>query len=649
MANNAPLHSSVLRAERLAATSARKAAPRRRGKLAVKTALSALMLVSAAGAAGLALCLHDLPPVEAPKAVAARSAITVLAQGGEVLAEVGDLPGDDLAPGQLPQSVVAAVLSTEDRRFFSHFGVDPIGIARALAQNLRAGGVEQGGSTITQQLAKMMFLSPDRTLKRKVQEVALAIALEQRYSKQEILALYLNRAYFGAGATGIDAAARRYFDRPARELRVSEAAMLAGALKAPSRYNLIADRDAAIGRAKVVVANMADAGALSADDAAKVAGELPHLTVKTKAPNGGYFADWVVDQVRGMPQTWGRSVTVSTTLDTRLQKMAEARIESALATAGAKDHIGQVAMVVMTPEGAVKAMVGGRNYFDSPYNRAVQARRQPGSTFKTFVYLAAMERGVSPTDTVLDAPVKVGNWSPDNYLGKYRGQVTVRTAFADSLNAPAVRLAEKAGIRSVSETARRLGIESPLRRDGTLALGSSEVGVMEMTGAVATIASGGVRPDVHGIAEIRDTTGTVLYRQQAEAAAPVIEASAVARIQDVMSEVVRSGTGKAAALGRPAAGKTGTSQDYRDAWFVGFTGHLVAGVWLGNDDNAPMTKVTGGSHAARLWREVMVSAHDGVAPVALRSPSQGRLFANVAASSPDTADAEIFLQRVTGG
>jgi penicillin-binding protein 1A len=649
MANDPFTLSTTLRGERLSVSSESAPGARRRNRVAAKLALSAMTLTGMAGAAWLAWCLHDLPSVDAPKALAVRSSITVLAAGGEMLAEVGDLPGDALAADQLPPALVAAVLSTEDRRFFSHIGIDPFGIARAVIQNLRAGGVEQGGSTITQQLAKMLFLSPERTLKRKVQEMALAMALERRYSKQEILALYLNHAYFGAGASGIDAAARRYFDHPASELRVSEAAMLAGALKAPSRYNLVADREAAIARARVVVAAMADAGALSAGDATKVADELPQLTARPKAPTGGYFADWVVDHVRGMPETWGRSVTVTTTLDARLQKVAEGRVQAALAAAGAKDKVGQAAVVVMTPEGEVKAMVGGRNYADSPYNRAVQARRQPGSTFKAFVYLAAMEHGFSPSDAILDAPVRVGDWSPDNYLDKYRGQVTLRTAFADSLNSPAVRLASKVGIRAVSGAARRLGIESPMRKDATLALGSSEVGVMELTGAIATFASGGVRPDVHGIAEIRNGAGTVLYRHHADTDKPEVDASTITKMQDIMSEVVRVGTGKAAALDRPVAGKTGTSQDYRDAWFVGFTGNLVAGVWLGNDDNSPMNKVTGGSHAARLWREVMTPAHERVPPTALRAPDQWQLTARATPKSAGTADADSFLQRITGG
>jgi len=649
MANELTVHYNVLRGDKLSTTSIRPKKRMRPGRLAITTLLLIIVLSGVVGALWLTWCLHDLPSAKVPNTTAVRSSITVLAENGEVIAKVGDLPGEVLAPGQLPNAVIAAVLSTEDRRFYSHFGIDPIGIARALIHNLRAGGIEQGGSTITQQLAKILFLSPDRTLKRKVQEMALAFKLERHYSKQEILALYLNRAYFGSGAYGIDIAAHRYFDRPAQKLKISEAVMLAGALKAPSRYNLLADRTAAIGRARIVLSNMVDAGTITQANANTIANELPLLITKVTAPTGGYFADWVVEQVRGMPETWGRNVTVTTTLDIKLQKAAEARIQATLASMGDKNKIGQAAAVIMTPEGAVKAMIGGRSYANSPYNRAVQARRQPGSAFKTFVYLAAMEHGTSPADIVLDEPIKIGDWSPDNYKSIYRGPVTVSTAFANSLNAPAVRLAEKVGLRTISETALRLGIESPLRHDATIVLGSSEVGVMEITGAVATIASGGIRPDIHGIIEIRSNAETVLYHHYIDESPPVIEASAVTQMQDIMSEVIRSGTGKAAALDRPAAGKTGTSQNYRDAWFVGFTGNLVAGVWLGNDDNSPMNTVTGGNHAAWLWREVMVLAHDDLAQVALRAPNQRHLFTYKTTPSPETTDAETFLQQATGG
>ncbi|MBF0130848.1 MAG: transglycosylase domain-containing protein, partial [Alphaproteobacteria bacterium] len=406
--------------------------------------------------AGLVWCLHDLPATATLKSTAVRSSITLLAQDGSMLAEIGDPHGEDVTPDRLPPILAAAVIATEDRRFFSHPGIDPIGIGRALVENMRSGVVAQGGSTITQQLAKMAFLSPERSWKRKVQEAVLALGLERRYGKAELLALYLNRAYFGAGAYGADAAARRYFDKPARNLGLAEAAMLAGALKAPSRYNLVADRDAAVGRAEVVLAAMLDAGAIGEEEAARARVELCRLVPKVRTPARGWFADWVIEQVRGMPETWGRGVVVTTTVDVGLQETVEKRLETMLAGVGVRDKVGQGAVVVMTPEGAVRALVGGRDHAVSPFNRAIQAKRQPGSLFKTFVYLAAIGNGIHPDDTILDAPVRIGNWSPDNYLGRYRGQVTLRAAFAQSLNAPAVRLVDKAGVDAVIRTARRL-------------------------------------------------------------------------------------------------------------------------------------------------------------------------------------------------
>ncbi|MFN3076252.1 MAG: transglycosylase domain-containing protein [Alphaproteobacteria bacterium] len=575
-------------------------------------------LVAMMALGGLVWCVHDLPTM--PKPAAARSSITLLARDGKVFAETGDQYGETLAPDGLPPNVVAAVIATEDRRFPSHPGIDPVGIGRALVENLRSGAIAQGGSTITQQLAKMLFLSPERSLKRKVQEMALALMLERQYGKAELLALYLNRAYFGAGAYGVDAAARRYFDKSAHELSLAEAAALAGALKAPSRYNLVADRDATVGRAGIVLSAMVDTGMISPAEAERARADLHNLVAKLKVPTSGWFADWAIEQVREMPVSWGRNVTVETTYDVHIQEVSEKRLETMLADVGARDKVGEGAVVVMTPEGAVRAMVGGRNHVASSFNRVVQAKRQPGSLFKTFVYLAAVGNGFSPDDTILDAPVRIGGWSPDNYLGKYRGQVNLRTAFAQSLNAPAVRLANKVGLDAVIRTARRLGVESGLRRDATLALGSSEVTLLEMAGAMATLASGGGRADIHGITEIRDNDGTVLYRHEPGEVAPVATPEVVTAMHDMMVEVVRSGTGKAAAPGRPAAGKTGTSQNYRDAWFIGFTGDLVAGVWMGNDNASPMNKVVGGKHPAALWREVMIDAHADLPVRPLRTP-----------------------------
>ncbi|HTO82279.1 MAG TPA: PBP1A family penicillin-binding protein [Methylomirabilota bacterium] len=590
----------------------------------------------------MAWCLHDLPPLEIPKAAAAPPSITLLAADGQMLAQLGGPSGEELVPDRLPKTLVAAVIATEDRRFFEHGGIDPAGIARAFVENVRTGAIGQGGSTITQQLAKMIFLSPERTVKRKLQELVLAVELEHRYSKAQILALYLNRAYFGEGVFGADAAARRYFGQPVQKLDLAQSALLAGALKAPSRYNLVADRTAAEERGRTVLANMVAARLIAPIQAAAAGRQLDRIEVRQRAPTGGYFADWVIARVRGMPQTWGRNVVVTTTLDTSLQAAAEARLATLLEVRGEPDNVSQGAVVVMTPEGDVTAMVGGRQYAQSPFNRAVQAMRQPGSTFKIFAYLAAIEGGAATDEKIIDAPVRVGDWTPDNYAGRYWGPVTLKTAFAQSLNSAAVRLAERVGTSRIAETAHRLGIESELTGDATLVLGSSAVSLLELTGAVASIASGGLKSDVAGIMEIRDADdGSVLYRHEPVPGSAVVFPRSVAAMDDLMAEVVRSGTGRAARLDRPAAGKTGTSQDSRDAWFVGFTGNYVAGVWLGNDDDTPMHKVTGGGDPAVLWRQVMLAAHAGLPPMPLRQLAPAEAQAD--------RDPEAVLRLVTGG
>lgn len=624
-------------------------APRRRRSRGRVFFVSVLISGAAVAAAGLAWCLHDLPPLEIPKAAAAPPSLTLLAADGRILAQLGGPAGEELTPDRLPKTLVAAVVATEDRRFFEHGGIDPVGIARALVENVRTGAIGQGGSTITQQLAKMIFLSPERTLKRKLQELVLALELEQRYSKAQILALYLNRAYFGEGAFGADAAAQRYFGKPARELDLAEAALLAGALKAPSRYNLVADRAAAEERAGTVLASMVATRLIPPAQAVAASRELDRIEVGQRAPAGGYFADWVIARVRGMPQTWGRNVVVTTTLDATLQAAAEARLATLLELRGGPDNVSQGAVVVMTPEGDIKAMVGGRSYAQSPFNRAAQAMRQPGSTFKIFAYLAAIENGAAADEKIIDAPVRVGDWMPDNYAGRYWGPVTLKTAFAQSLNSAAVRLAERVGTGRIAEAAHRLGIESGLTGDATLVLGSSAVTLLELTGAVATIAGGGSKSDVAGITEIRDADdGSVLYRHEPAPTPSVVDPRTVAAMDDMMSEVVRSGTGKAARLDRPAAGKTGTSQESRDAWFVGFTADYVAGVWLGNDDDAPMHRVTGGGDPAVLWRQVMLAAQAGLPPAPLRSVQPAEGLAGAAAAQADR-DPEAVLRLVTGG
>lgn len=571
-----------------------------------------LVVLGGAGAVGLVFWYaRDLPDIDALGGGTRRPAITLLAADGTVLAALGDVYGEPMDLEDLPSVLPAAVLATEDRRFYRHHGVDPIGLLRALARNILAGSVQQGGSTITQQLAKVLFLKPERTLKRKVQEAILAFSLERRFSKRELLTIYLNRVYLGAGTFGVDAAARRYFDKSARDLNLYESALLAGLLKAPSRFNPVADPERARARTAQVLANMVEAGVLpqaDADTAKRLGGQV----VARVRPNiGRYFVDWALAQAALLAETKGKDLTLATTLDPLLQAKAEARLKALLESQGPAANASQAALVVLAPDGAVKALAGGVDYDDSQFNRATEALRQPGSAFKTFVYLAALDAGLSQSDTVLDAPVRLGDWSPDNYTGKYLGEIPLLTAFAQSVNTAAVRLADRVGLKTVIATARRLGIQSELRRDATLALGSSEVTPLELAGALLPLANGGLRAEPYGLIEVVETGGPVLWRRQEPLPARVVAPESLLGMQALMQAVIAEGTGKAAKLDRPAAGKTGTSQNYRDAWFAGFTAERLAVVWMGNDDTSPMKRVVGGGLPARLWRDVMEIAHQG--------------------------------------
>jgi len=555
---------------------------------------------------------HDLPEIDQVAEASRKPSVTLLAADGSTLATYGDLYGDKVALNDLPKTLPQAVMAVEDRRFYYHPGLDPVGLARAMLANVEAGRIVQGGSTITQQLAKNLFLTPRQTIKRKVQEAILAIWLEWKFSKDEILSLYLNRVYLGAGTYGVDAAARRYFDKPARAVNLYESAMLAGLLKAPSRYNPAADRRAAHERATVVLEDMVEAGYVPEAEAQRAARER-----STGTPAGGwhgrYFADWVLGEVRDYVGYHDRDLRVHTTLDPRVQKIADTQLRRALTHAGQPRDAGQAALVTMTPDGAVRAMAGGKDYGQSQFNRATQANRQPGSAFKPFVYLAAMREGrIGPDTKVVDAPVTVDGWSPDNYGGRYYGEVTVREAFARSLNSVAVKLLRRAGASEVVATAEQLGIRSELNAHPSLALGTSEVTLLELTGAYATFANrgGGVFP--YGVERIVDSQGRVLYQRSGQGPGHVVDKGNLHRITDLMRANVEWGTGKAAQLDRPAAGKTGTSQGFRDAWFIGFTAELVTGVWTGNDNGSPMDRVTGGSIPATIWRETMSRALEGV-------------------------------------
>ena len=552
---------------------------------------------------------YDLPDIETATALERRPSVTLLDASGRFLSSYGDIYGMPVRIAELPPYLPQAVVAIEDRRFYDHIGLDLLGLGRAAAVNLASGGIRQGGSTITQQLAKNLFLTPERSASRKIKEALLALWLERRFSKDEILELYLNRVYFGAGAYGVDAAARRYFGKPASEVTLWEAATLAGLLRAPSRLAPTRSPTAAAERAGLVLAAMAEVGFI-APEAAREARRSEIAVTPAGPGDARYFIDWVLEQVEGYVGFVDRDLLVRTTMDSRLQRLAMSEVNGAFAEAGSGGPT-QAALVAMTPDGAVRAMVGGRSYGGSQFNRATQALRQPGSAFKLFVYLAALEQGMTPSERFEDAPIRIGTWAPENYNGRYFGEVTMREAMARSLNSVAVRAAQRVGPEKIVEVARRLGISSDLRPDLSLALGTSEVTPLELTGAYAVVANGGnlVRP--HGVLEIRDREGTVLYSREPNGGERVLDRDILGQVDDLLKAVIVWGTGQAAQLSREAGGKTGTTQDYRDAWFVGYSGALVTGIWVGNDDGTPMKEVTGGKLPARLWREFMQEALAG--------------------------------------
>ena len=535
---------------------------------------------------------------------------------GETFASRGRFEGDSLTIDDLPADLINAVVAIEDRRYFDHGGVDLRGLLRAAWANVLAGEIRQGGSTITQQLAKLIFLSPERTFERKIQELMLALWLERRLGKNEILALYLNKVYFGAGAYGIDAAARRYFGKAAKALSLGEAAMLAGLVKAPSQLAPTRDLESAQRRAGLVLEAMLAAGFIDGTRYREARDAPAELAVLPEAPAGaGYFANWVEREARDLLGGLSGDVVVRTTLDPALQRLAESVVAQRLEAEGETRNVGQAALVAMSPDGAVLAMVGGRDYAASQFNRATQALRQPGSAFKLFVYLAALESGMSPRARIEDAPITVEGWSPRNYDGRFHGAVTLEEAFARSLNTAAVRISETVGRPEVVKTARRLGLSSRLEATPSLALGTSEVSLLELTGSYATLPNRGFAVRPQGILEMRESSGRSLYRRQPNNGTPVIAQRDAMAIDGMLRATVEWGTGKAAQFDWPAAGKTGTSQESRDAWFIGYTANLVVGVWTGNDDAAPMQGVTGGALPAQIWRDFTSRAYaDGLLP-----------------------------------
>ena len=586
------------------------------------------------GGGALAYFALTLPDTNQLTVADRRPSVTVLAADGSTIATFGDLFGQPLTLKEMSPWLPKAVIATEDRRFYSHFGIDPIGLARAIFMDVRSGHLVQGGSTITQQLAKTVFLTPERSLTRKVREALLAVWLERHFTKNQILEIYLNRVYLGAGTYGVDAAAHRYFNKSAGKLNLYESAVIAGLLKAPTRFNPTRDKEKAAARAAQVLALMVETGAAQqqeADAATKAGSGLRAVAIAR--PGTRYFADWVADQIRDFAGTADRDLTVRTTLDPRMQTAAEAVIIDVLTHHGTKDVVSQGALVAMATDGAVKAMVGGRDYNESQFNRATQAQRQPGSSFKPFVYLAGIEAGLRPEDRFIDGPIQVGNWRPRNYTNKYLGEMTLAEGLAQSINTIAVQVAQRAGIPNVIAVANRLGIASDLARDASIALGTNEVNLLELVSAYAPFANGGNGVLAYGITEITDTSGKVIYRRSGGGPGQVVPPDEVGLMNEMLAGVVGHGTGKAAALPRPVAGKTGTTQEYKDAWFIGYTADLVAGVWFGNDDNTPMEKVTGGSLPAPAWKSFMLAATQGM-PVRPLPGGSPPAIAQPAASAP---------------
>jgi penicillin-binding protein 1A len=572
-----------------------------------------------------------LPAIQALEIPKRPPTIQITGVDGSVLATRGEMAGINVSLKDLPPYLPKAFIAIEDRRFYSHYGVDPVGIARAAVTNVLHRGVSQGGSTLTQQLAKNLFLTQERTFQRKLQEVELALWLERKHSKAEILELYLNRVYFGSGAYGVEAAAQRYFGKPAKNVTLPEAAMLAGLVKSPSRLAPNRNPEGAEKRAQTVLTAMADAKLITE---AQAQASIGHPAYHVKAVGAGtvnYVADWIGEVLDDLVGQIDQNIVVETSIDPKLQSIAEASVIDELAAKSVKFNVSQGALVAMTPDGAVRAMVGGRNYAESQYNRAVTAKRQPGSAFKPFVYLTAIEAGLTPDTIRQDAPLDVKGWKPENYSHEYFGAVTLTQALAMSLNTVAVRLGLEVGPKNVVRTAHRLGISSKLESNASIALGTSEVSLTELVGAYAPFANGGQGVTPHVVTRIRTSEGKILYARSSDQLGQVIEPRNVVMMNTMMQETLLSGTARKAELpGWMAAGKTGTSQDFRDAWFIGYTANLVTGVWLGNDDNSPTKKATGGGLPVEVWTRFMRSAHQGVAVAALPGSQAGGFVSNIA-------------------
>ncbi len=554
----------------------------------------------------------DLPDTSKLYDVKRQPSVSYLDRSGGLVAVRGSQYAPPVDLDKLPPYVPKAFVAIEDRWFYWHVGFNPWGIARSQVYDWthHGQGPLRGGSTITQQLARNLFLTPNQTYRRKAQELILAVWLEAKFSKKQILELYLNRVYFGAGAYGIEAASQRYFGKPASQLTLGESALLAGLMKGPSRYSPVAATDRAARRATIVLDEMVRIHAITPQQRDEAFATKVRVNPVLANQRAQYFTDWVDDQVRQLVGEPTEDLVVETTLDLPLQASAEQSVQAGVAAAKAQG-VQQAALVSLDGEGRIRAYVGGINYLQSQFDRATQARRQAGSSFKPFVYLTAMEAGRTPDTPVVDEPITIGNWTPRNYTGRYLGPITLEIGLKESINTVAARLANEVGTSNVAATARRLGIASPIQLDPSMALGAVEVSPLEMAQAYAPFSNGGVFAKGYGIERIRTAGGRVLYDHGVGATArrAVIGQPALSYMIRMMRQVIASGTGtRAAVKGFDLAGKTGTTSDYRDAWFIGYTGGFTTAVWVGKDDNTPMKKVTGGGPPAAIWHDYMTQA-----------------------------------------
>ena len=557
----------------------------------------------------LLYCVLTLPDIDQAVARTRQPSTTITAENGNEVKTFGSVYSEVIRLNELPSYVPDAIISTEDRRFYAHFGFDIVAFTRAMLTNIFMGRYAQGGSTITQQVAKNLFLTSQKNIKRKTQELLLAFWLEHKFSKEQILTLYLNRVYLGAGTYGIEAASQKYFQKSSRDMNLLEAAIIAGMLKAPSRYNPIASAERAKARAKVVLQNMVNNDALT-ERQMKYALTLPVGEDKSyKVQGADYFADWVYREVNDYIGERDNDIYVYTTLDQKIQENAEKILREAVLAAKNR-NVSEGAVVVLNKSGEVKAMVGGIDYRKSQFNRAVTALRQPGSAFKPFVYLTALQNGWKREDRIDDVPLSIGKWKPENYDKKYYGSVTLDEALMKSLNLATVNLSESLSRKDIIRAAKKMGISTPVENTPSLALGTFEVKVIDMATAYSAIANGGYATWPHAIKEIYTRDGYQLYQREADTENLILDAGAVKDLTKMLEKVISQGTGRRAKIPGFAAGKTGTTQDYRDAWFVGFTDEYVIAVWVGNDDNSPMKGVTGGTLPAEIWRKIALSVRE---------------------------------------